>query len=46
MELIKKSFKISNNKEVYNLIDEVIASLEKQKFVSDKYYSDYKSKVF
>ena len=45
-KMIKKSFKISNNKEVYNLIDEVIASLEKQKFVSDKYYSDYKSKVF
>ena len=35
-----------NKKEIYNLIDVVISSLEKQKFVSDKYYSDYKSKIF
>ena len=45
-KILKKSYKSVNKKEVYNLIDVVISSLEKQNFVSDKYYSDYKSKIF
>ena len=45
-KMLKKSYKSENKKEVHNLINAVISSLEKQKFVSDKYYSDYKSKVF
>ena len=45
-KILKKSYKSVNKKEIYNLIDVVISSLEKQKFVSDKYYSDYKSKIF
>jgi len=45
-KILKKSHKLTNKKEAYNLIDVVISSLEKQKFVSDKYYSDYKSKIF
>ena len=40
------SQKLVNRKEVYDLIDAVISSLEKDKLVSDKYYSDYKSKSF
>jgi len=45
-KILKKSLSPVNKKEVHNLIDTVISSLENQKFVSDKYYSDYKSKVF
>ena len=45
-KILRKSYKSVNKKEIYNLIDVVISSLEKQKFVSDKYYSDYKSKIF
>ena len=45
-KLIKIKQKISSKKEVFNLIDEVIFSLEDQKFLSDKYYSDAKSKAF
>ena len=45
-KILKKSHSSVNKKEVHNLIDTVISSLENQKFVSDKYYSDYKSKVF
>ena len=45
-KMMKKSHKLVNRKEVYNLIDVVISSLEKDKLVSDKYYSDYKSKTF
>ena len=45
-KLIKKGRNISNKKEVFNLIDAVISSLVDQKFLSDKYYSDSKSKVF
>ena len=44
--MMKKTYKLVNRKEIYNLIDSVISSLEKDKLVSDKYYSDYKSKTF
>jgi len=45
-KLVKKNQKISNKKEIFNLIDSVIALLDDQKLLSDKYYSDAKSKVF
>ncbi len=45
-KLIKKKQKIYNKKEVFHLIDAVIVYLEEQKFLSDKYYSDAKSKAF
>ena len=45
-KLIKKKQKISIKKEVFNLIDSVISSLVKQNLLSDKYYSDAKSKAF
>ena len=44
--LIKKKQNILNKKEIFNLIDIVIEGLVDQKFLSDKYYSDAKSKVF
>ena len=43
---LKKKKKIYNKKELFNLIDEVILSLEGQKLLSDKYYSDAKSRAF
>ena len=45
-KLIKKKQKISNKRETFNLIDTIILSLEDQKLLSDKYYSDAKSKSF
>ena len=45
-KLIKKNQKISNKREIFNLIDSVISSLVDQKLLSDKYYSDTKSKAF
>jgi len=45
-KLVKKNQKISNKREIFNLIDTVIASLVDQKLLSDKYYSDAKSKAF
>ena len=45
-KLIKKSHKISSKREIFNLIDSVILSLVDQKLLSDKYYSDAKSRVF
>ncbi len=45
-KLVKKSQKIVNKREIFNLIDAVITSLVEQKFLSDKYYSDTKSKEF
>ena len=45
-KLIKKKHKISSKKEIFNLIDSVITSLDDQKLLSDKYYSDVKSKAF
>ena len=43
---IKRGQKISSKKEIFNLIDSVISSLADQKLLSDKYYSDAKSKAF
>ena len=45
-KLIKKDKKTINKKEIFNLIDSVIISLIDQKFLSDKFYSDSKSKIF
>ena len=45
-KLIKKKQNISNKREIFNLIDIVIEGLVDQKFLSDKYYSDAKSKAF
>ena len=45
-KLIKKKYRISSKKEIFNLIDSVIATLVDQKLLSDKYYSDAKSKAF
>ena len=45
-KIINKNQKTSSKKEIFHLIDLVIASLENQKFLSDEYYSDAKSKVF
>ena len=45
-KVIKKKLRISSKKEIFNLIDVVIASMEEQKLLSDKYYSDAKSKAF
>jgi len=44
-KLVKKNQKISSKKEIFNLIDSVISSLIGQKFLSDEYYSDIKSKA-
>ena len=43
-KFLKKNQKISNKKELFNLIDVVISTLEDQKLISDKYYSDAKTK--
>jgi len=43
-KFLKKNQKISNKKELFNLIDVVIATLEDQELISDKYYSDVKTK--
>ena len=45
-KLIKKKQKISSKGEAFNLIDSVISTLTDQKLLSDKYYSDVKSKAF
>ena len=45
-KLVKKNQKISSKREIFNLIDTVLASLVDQKLLSDKYYSDAKSKAF
>ena len=45
-KLIKKKYKISSKKEIFNLIDSVIATLVNQKLLSDKYYSEAKSRSF
>ena len=45
-KLIKKEQKTVNKKEIFSLIDAVVASLIDQKFLSDKFYSDSKSKIF
>ena len=43
-KFLKKNQKIYNKKELFNLIDVVISTLEDQKMISDKYYSDVKTK--
>ena len=45
-KFLKKNQKISNKKEFFNLVDIVISTLVEQKMVSDKYYSDVKTKTF
>ena len=45
-KLIKINQRKSSKKEIFNLIDSVITSLVDQKFLSDRYYSDAKSKAF
>jgi regulatory protein len=45
-KLVKKKLIISSKKEIFILIDSVISSLEQQNLLSDKYYSDAKSKSF
>ena len=45
-KLIKINQRKSSKKEIFNLIDSVITSLVDQKFLSDRYYSDAKSKTF
>jgi len=45
-KIIKKKLNIVNKKEIFNLIDIVIATLVDQKLISDKHYSDFKSKSF
>ena len=43
---LKKKQKIYNKRELFNLIEIVIATLEEQKILSDSYYSDSKSKAY
>ena len=43
---LRKKQKIYNKRELLNLIDAVISTLEDQKILSDSYYSDSKSKAF
>jgi regulatory protein len=45
-KLIKSKQKISSKKEMFDLIDVVISSLENQNLLNDKHYSDMKSKSF
>ena len=45
-KLIKNKQRITSKKEIFNLIDTVIATLEEQKFLSDEFYSDSKSKAY
>ena len=45
-KLIKINQRKSSKKEIFNLIDSVITSLVDQKLLSDRYYSDAKSKAF
>ena len=45
-KLIQINQKKSSKKEVFDLIDSVISTLVDQKLLSDKYYSDIKSKAF
>ena len=45
-KFLKKNHKIDNKKELFTLIDEVIKTLNEQKLISDKHYSDTKSKKF
>ena len=44
-KFLKKNQKISNKKELFNLIDTVVSTLVDEKLLNDKYYSDSKSKA-
>ena len=45
-KLLKRDQKNVSKKEIFDLVDSIIATLIEQKFLSDKYYSDTKSKTF
>ena len=45
-KFLRRNQKISNKKELFNLIDEVISTLANQRLISDRYYSDTKAKDF
>ena len=45
-KFLTKKQRIFNKKEIFNLIDTVVITLVDQKLLSDKYYSDAKSKAF
>ena len=45
-KFLKKRKIIFNKKELFNLIEVVTSTLENQKLISDKFYSDAKSKTF
>ena len=44
-KFLKKREKIYNKRELFDLIDEVIITLTKQNLISDKFYSESKSKA-
>ena len=45
-KFLKKRQNLFNKKELFNLIEIVVSSLEEQKLINDKHYSDVKSKAF
>ena len=45
-KFLNKHQKISNKKELFSLIDLTISTLIDQKLISDKHYSDVKTKTF
>ena len=45
-KIIKKSKKVHKKKELFDLINVVISYLEKEKLISDKYYSNIKARDF
>ena len=44
-KILRKKQKISTKKELFNLIDVVVSTLEQQKFLNDNYYSNAKAKA-
>jgi len=45
-KIVKKKYKISNKRRIFDLIDEVIKTLINQNLISDKYYSEARAKFF
>ncbi len=45
-KFLKKNNNMLNKKELFNLIDSILQSLEDQKLINDRYYSDSKAKAF
>ena len=45
-KFLKKNQKTFNKKELFNLINIVVSTLVEQKLLSDKYYSDSKTRAF